>query len=84
MQTKKEIFQWWVDRGKIIDTSKEGDFENLIKSIDKVIDWTKGKIDEKHFKIKMVSPRWKYPLYLAFYCLDKNENTAECYQIINF
>ena len=84
MKTKKEIFNWWLDRGNIVDGSRN-DFKSFKEEIDKELCWEKKEIRKGYFVVIITSSRrWKNPLYLLFYSPEDKESNAECCKIKGF
>ena len=71
MTTKKELLNWWDERGKIND-----DKQNLLSKWQG--SWQEQQIDKNTMKIILNTPRWKYPVKLFF------TNEGENYRIVDF
>lgn len=82
MKTKKAIFEWWIERGKLTDFKLNSldyldykDLENFKTRIQ--IPFEELKTNGVHTTIKVLPPRCKYPMHLCFY-------KSECFKIIGF
>ena len=77
MTTKKELLNWWDERGKITDEKEiNDDKQNLLSKWPG--SWQEQQIDKNTIKIILNTPRWKYPVKLFF------TNEGENYRIVGF
>ncbi len=79
MKTKKAIFDWWVERG--IEVENINDLEDFRNKIDIQLSIQSHEniiTTHKLLEIKIMSQRWKYPLYLTF------TSNNECIRICGF
>ncbi len=81
MKTKKEIYNWWLDRANTIDKNKD-DFESFKEEINKELSWKKKRIKKGYFVVEIMSANWENPMYITFYYSD--ENKANCFNISGF
>ena len=77
MTTKKELLNWWTERGKITDEKEiNDDKQNLLSKWQG--SWQEQQIDKNTIEVILNTPRWKYPVKLFF------TNEGENYRIVDF
>ena len=65
MTTKKELLNWWDERGKITDEKEiNDDKQNLLSKWQG--SWQEQQIDKNTIEVILDTPRWKYPVKLFF------------------
>jgi hypothetical protein len=66
MKTKKEILKWWCDRGKIVDTRKDSDWDSFWREIDKKELKTEIRKKGDDCVIEINKKGWKYGVSILF------------------
>lgn len=79
MKTKKEILEWWENRGRVKLEDKPNDWKDFQDKIEReifLIDLMPASKNHWGISIKKKAG-WKYPIKLYFY-------DNECYKIVGF